>query len=151
MKPNAPSPAPIATTAQPDVHPPPPPAVTGLAVLWLFTVVCADPNDRIDELGDASVPFTFDVHAMIYSQDAPGLEKALHDALSTRRVNLVNLRKEFFHVTLDEIEPIVRAKHGEFQLTRLAEAAGYRQSLAIRQARINATRDQASPALISVS
>lgn len=54
-----------------------------------------DPQDRVDELGDASVPFRFDVHAFIFSEDAVTLENALHNAFASRRVNLVNLRREF--------------------------------------------------------
>ena len=61
-----------------------------------------DPQDRIDELGDASVPFNFDVHAMIFSDDAPALETALHKAFEDRKLNMVNTRREFFNVTLDE-------------------------------------------------
>ena len=60
--------------------------------------------DRIDELGGSSVPFAFDVHAMIFSDDAPALEAALHRAFEDRKVNMVNTRREFFHVTLAEIE-----------------------------------------------
>lgn len=67
-----------------------------------------DPQDRVDELGDASVPFKFDVHAMIFSDDAPALEAALHRAFDSRKVNMVNNRKEFFRVTLDEIEDVVK-------------------------------------------
>jgi hypothetical protein len=92
------------------------------------------PQDRVDELGDASVPFAFDVHAMICAPNAPALEKALHDLLDHRRLNRINRRKEFFHVTLEEIESVVRQHHGEFRLTRLAEAAEYRKSLAAAQA-----------------
>ena len=66
------------------------------------------PQDRIDELGDASVPFNFDVHAMIFSDDAPALEAALHNAFSDKKVNMVNTRREFFYVTLDEIKEVVR-------------------------------------------
>lgn len=62
-----------------------------------------DPQDRIDELGDASVPFSFDVHALIFHEDAPKLENELHRAFHHRRVNAVNLRKEFFRITLQEI------------------------------------------------
>ncbi|XXR56030.1 GIY-YIG nuclease family protein [Sorangium sp. So ce385] len=54
------------------------------------------------ELGDASVPFEFDVHAMIWSEDAPALENALHREFHYRRANLINERKEFFHVEIDE-------------------------------------------------
>lgn len=67
-----------------------------------------DPQDRIDELGDASVPFNFDVHAMIFSDDAPALETALHKAFEDRKLNMVNTRREFFNVTLDEIKEVVK-------------------------------------------
>lgn len=92
-----------------------------------------DPQERVDELGDASVPFAFDVHAMISATDAPKLEKTLHDLLDVRRMNKINRRKEFFHVTLEEIEHVVRQHHGEFRLTRYAEAIEYRKSLAVAQ------------------
>lgn len=67
-----------------------------------------DPQERVDELGDASVPFNFDVHAMIFSDDAPALEAALHRAFEDRKLNMVNQRREFFNVTLDEIKEVVR-------------------------------------------
>lgn len=67
-----------------------------------------DPQDRVDELGDASVPFNFDVHAMIFSDDAPALESALHKAFEDRKLNMVNTRREFFNVTLDEIKEVVK-------------------------------------------
>lgn len=67
-----------------------------------------DPQDRVDELGDASVPFNFDVHAMIFSDDAPALEAALHRAFEDRKVNMVNQRREFFNVTLDEIKDVIK-------------------------------------------
>ena len=67
-----------------------------------------DPQDRVDELGDASVPFNFDVHAMIFSDDAPALENALHHAFENKKVNMVNQRREFFNVTLDEIKQVVK-------------------------------------------
>ena len=67
-----------------------------------------DPQDRVDELGDASVPFNFDVHAMIFSDNAPALEAALHRAFEDRKLNMVNTRREFFHVTLDEIKDVVK-------------------------------------------
>src|SRR5207247_8299071 len=71
-----------------------------------------DPYDRVDELGDASVPFGFDVHAIIYSPDAPALEHALHQEFARRRVNLVNNRKEYFRVSLEEIRAAVETHHG---------------------------------------
>lgn len=66
-----------------------------------------EPMDRVKELGDASVPFTFDVHAMIHTQDAPELEKKLHEKFDSRRLNMVNRRKEFFDVSLGEIREAV--------------------------------------------
>ncbi|GAB3521899.1 DUF4041 domain-containing protein [Photobacterium alginatilyticum] len=66
-----------------------------------------EPMDRVKELGDASVPFTFDVHAMIHTDDAPTLEKRLHDTFDHRRLNMVNRRKEFFNVSLAEIKQTV--------------------------------------------
>lgn len=75
-----------------------------------------DPDDRIRELGDASVPFGFDTHAMIYSDAAPALEGALHKEFADRRINMSNFRKEFFRVSLDEVEAAV---------ARLAPAAGF--------------------------
>jgi len=67
-----------------------------------------DPQERVNELGDASVPFNFDVHAMIFSNDAPALETALHHAFEARKVNMVNQRREFFNVTLEEIKEVIR-------------------------------------------
>ena len=92
-----------------------------------------EPLDRVRELGDASVPFSFDVHAIIRSQDAPTLERELHRRFGARRTNLVNERKEFFNVTLEEIERAVTELHGEVELTKLAEAAEYRQSVGLRR------------------
>lgn len=91
----------------------------------------ADPQERIDELGDASVPFPFDVHSFIFSDDAATLEHNIHAMLNDRRVNKVNLRKEFFRVSLDELEALVGelAPTAEFKRTMLAEQ--YRQSLSI--------------------
>lgn len=88
-----------------------------------------EPLDRIKELGDASVPFKFDVHAMIYSDDAPSLEKYLHNKFAEKRLNKVNLRKEFFNVKLSEIEDVVNNEIGvNIEFTKLAEAIEYRQS-----------------------
>ena len=89
-----------------------------------------DPDDRIKELGDASVPFPFDVHAMIYSQDAPSLENLLHQAFDGRRVNMVNMRKEFFHVSLDEIQDAAK-DYGSIQFTLAAGAEEYRKTIAL--------------------
>jgi hypothetical protein len=88
-----------------------------------------DPQDRVDELGDASVPFPFDIHAMISTDDAPSLERALHGLLEQQRINRINRRKEFFRVTIDQIEEVVRRHHGEFKLTKQAEAIEFRKSM----------------------
>lgn len=90
-----------------------------------------EPQERVNELGDASVPFPFDVHSFIFSEDAVSLENRLHKELNHRRVNKVNLRKEFFNVTLDEIEKLVEKvdPSAPFQKTMLAEQ--YQQSLSI--------------------
>lgn len=88
-----------------------------------------NPQERIDELGSASVPFKFDVHSFIFSQDAVALESSMHERLNNQRVNKVNLRKEFFNVSIDELERIVNELDptAEFNKTMLAEE--YRQSL----------------------
>ncbi len=98
-----------------------------------------EPLDRVRELGDASVPFLFDVHAIIYADDAPALESLLHQMLDAKRVNLVNPRKEFFKVSLKEIVDIVQANHGEVEFTLKAEAAEYRQTRAILSQRNGAS------------
>lgn len=92
-----------------------------------------EPLDRVKELGDASVPFPFDVHALIYSEDAPTLERTLHKEFNDERLNLVNQRREFFNVKLEKIEEVVKEHHGEFKLTRIAQAEQYRQSLKLRE------------------
>ncbi len=89
-----------------------------------------DPSERIRELGDASVPFGFDVHAVIYSEDAPGLEGAFHDRFEASRINRSNNRKEFFRVGLEEIEAFVCERGLKVDFARLAEAKEYRLTLA---------------------
>lgn len=93
-----------------------------------------DPQDRVDELGDASVPFTFDVHAMIFSDDAPTLENNLHKEFDDRKVNMINGRKEFFNVTLDEIKQAVK-KYNEniIEIKDIPDAEQYRESKLLRQ------------------
>jgi hypothetical protein len=90
-----------------------------------------EPLDRIRELGDASVPFSFDVHAMIWSEDAPGLERALHKHLVRTQVNKVNPRKEFFRVPPTALRQQIEAMGIEATWTVTANAAEYRESLAI--------------------
>lgn len=85
--------------------------------------------ERIYELGDASVPFQFDVHAMIFSDDAPKLEAALHNAFASKRVNAVNPRREYFRVTLDEIKNVVRKNHDKtVEFFDVPDAQQYRES-----------------------
>lgn len=91
-----------------------------------------DPMDRIWELSDASVPFDFDVHALVYCEDAPSLENAFHSRFRDRALNLVNARKEFFAVSIDEIEEVARQRNLQIQLTKVAEAKEYKQTLALR-------------------
>lgn len=93
-----------------------------------------DPMDRVDELGDASVPFNFDVHAMIFTDDAPTLEAALHRAFEDRKLNMVNQRREFFNVTLDEIKAVVCANYDKtVEFVDIPSAEQYRVSLKMKQ------------------
>lgn len=93
-----------------------------------------DPMDRVDELGDASVPFNFDVHAMIFTEDAPGLEAALHQAFADRKLNFINTRREFFNVTLDEIKKVVRENYDKtVEFVDVPAAEQYRETLAIKK------------------
>lgn len=87
-----------------------------------------DPMDRVRELGDASVPFSFDVHAIIYSDDAPELEKKLQKAFERKRVNMVNYRKEYFNASLDEIEKEVNESYGKIEFVKLPEARQFRET-----------------------
>lgn len=88
------------------------------------------PDERIQELGDASVPFPFDKHALIHSDNAPELEQILHDHLSDRRLNLVNHRKEFFRVSLDEVKAQLSALGIKADITSIPEAKEYRETRA---------------------
>lgn len=89
-----------------------------------------EPMDRIKELSSASVPFEFDVHAMIFSDDAPYLENELHKYFAEKAVNKVNPRKEFYNVDIDEIEKIVKEKYNDtVQFTKIPLATEYRQSI----------------------
>ena len=92
------------------------------------------PIDRVKELGDASVPFSFDVHAMVHAKDAPELEKALHRRFSDYQVNKVNHRKEFFDVTLTEIKTVVEEMGFDVHWTLKAEALEYRESQQLQKA-----------------
>ncbi len=90
-----------------------------------------EPMDRIHELSDAALPFQFDVHALIYSDNAPEFERGLHKNFWEKRINLANARKEFFKITLEEIEKHVLESNATIQFTKLAEAREYRQTLSL--------------------
>lgn len=91
------------------------------------------PEDRIKELSDASVPFGFDVHAMIRSDDAPALERMLHQALENDRINKVNYRKEFFRVPLERLRILATDKNLDITFTIAADAREYRETLALEK------------------
>lgn len=88
-----------------------------------------EPQDRINELGNASVPFKFDVHSFIFSQDAVSLENKMHEILNDMRVNKVNMRKEFFRIPIDELEKIVYEIEPTAEFNKTMVAGEYRQSL----------------------
>jgi hypothetical protein len=92
-----------------------------------------DPIDRVQELSDASVPFSFDIHAMIFTDDAPSMESKLHKRFHQNRVNLINERKEFFHTSIDELEAIVKELGATITLSKLAEAREYRETVERRK------------------
>ncbi len=97
-----------------------------------------EPLIRVRELGDASVPFLFDLHAMIFSEDAPALERNLHEIFNDKRLNLVNRRKEFFRVTLEEIEEEVYKIEPESEFIKTTESREFRETLAL----LNAKKDE---------
>ena len=88
-----------------------------------------EPQDRVNELGSASVPFKFDVHSFIFSEDAVALESSLHQRLNSNRVNKVNLRKEFFRVSIDELEKLVNEIDPTAAFSKTMVAEEYNQSL----------------------
>ena len=90
-----------------------------------------EPLDRVRELGDASVPFSFDVHALIYSEDAPPLEAALHRRFLENQVNKVNRRKEFFRLKVQEVRDALIEMKYDVRWSLAAEARDYRETLAI--------------------
>lgn len=92
-----------------------------------------DPLDRVRELGDASVPFIFDTHAIIYSDDAPSLERALHAEFEPTRINAQNYRKEFFRASLDEVEAAVQRLAPDAPFFKDVEAQEYRETLSRRR------------------
>jgi Domain of unknown function (DUF4041)/T5orf172 domain len=91
-----------------------------------------EPMDRVDELGDASVPFRFDVHALVFSDNAPALEAKLHMHFAAGRINKVNGRKEFFRADLKEIENVIRANYDSVvEVVHAAPAEQFRESIRI--------------------
>ena len=102
-----------------------------------------EPLDRVKELGDASVPFDFDVHAMIYNEDAPKLEATLHQVFGDFQVNKVNPRREFFRVGIKDIREVLDKIGIEAKWTMLAEAREYRETLAMERdtGQVKAIRD----------
>jgi hypothetical protein len=101
-----------------------------------------DPSDRVRELGDASVPFIFDTHAIIYSDDAPTLERTLHEEFEPVRVNAQNYRKEFFRARLDDIEAAVKRLAPDAPFFKDVEAQEYRETRARRDAALLALETQ---------
>lgn len=103
-----------------------------------------EPMDRVKELGDASVPFTFDLHAMIFSENAPELENLLHKEFDDRRINKVNYRKEYFRVSLDEIEKVIIEKYeNEVDFIKVIEAQQFRETKSIIKQLLQAKDEQA--------
>ncbi|EEX09024.1 chromosome segregation ATPase [Ruegeria lacuscaerulensis ITI-1157] len=101
-----------------------------------------EPDDRVKELGDASVPFGFDTHAMIYSDEAPALESALHKEFADRRVNASNMRKEFFRVDLEEVEDAVKRLAPSASFFSDREAQEWHETLSRRK---EVLKDMARP------
>lgn len=91
-----------------------------------------EPSDRVRELSGASVPFGFDIHAMIYSKNAPELESKFHKKFAYNRLNLINNRKEFFNVTLNDLEEFAHDNEYVIEFTKIAEARDFRQTCSIR-------------------
>lgn len=110
-----------------------------------------DPNERVRELGDASVPFKFDVHAIIFSHDAVTLERELHTRLGDFRVNAVNQRREFFYATPDQVRMLVEQLGTEFVLDYEAEVEAYEwheSGGAERRAEISSNRESLDASLL---
>ena len=97
-----------------------------------------EPGDRVKELSDASVPFGFDVHAMVYSEDAPAIERAFHERFSDRALNPLNPRKEFFRVSIAELEGFATEKGLQIAFSHVPEAREYREAMARRSAAVQA-------------
>lgn len=104
-----------------------------------------DPLEHISELGNASVPFNFDVHAMIFSDDAPALEASLHRSFENKKLNMVNQRREFFTVTLDEIKQVINKNYDKtVEFIDISDEEQFRISQKMRE-EINATSQVVKP------
>lgn len=104
-----------------------------------------EPMDRVRELGDASVPFRYDVHALFFSDDAVGLENKLHQALADQRVNRVNNRREFFYATPREVEELLKSVDGSMlSFVEYPEAEEWHQSENERKMLITAASEKAA-------
>lgn len=100
-----------------------------------------DPFERVRELGNASVPFKFDVHTMIYAEDAPSLENELHKTFSEKRINLYNHRREFFKIPLDDIEIKIKELNIEAEFIKIPEAMEYWETQSILTRLLNQNVD----------
>ena len=105
----------------------------GQSVLKVGMTRRLDPMDRIWELGDASVPFDFDVHALIQSDNAPELESKLHNIMDELRINKINTRKEFFKLTISEVRKLVEDLGVNAEWTMASKALEYRETLALEE------------------
>ena len=93
-----------------------------------------EPMERVNELGDASVPFTFDVHSLIFSDNAPELEAKLHEHFYDNRVNKINNRKEFYRASINEIEKVIKANYSKVvDFVKEAPAEQYREGLMLQK------------------
>jgi hypothetical protein len=101
-----------------------------------------EPMDRVVELGDASVPYRFDVHTLAFVDDAPKLEKALHKVFDSKRVNKENYRKEFFFVAPDEVKTVMNKIGVKSSWYFECDAREYRESELIREALMGARRSR---------
>ena len=104
-----------------------------------------NPEDRVKELGDASVPFKFDTHALVYTEDAPAMETALHEKFGDRRLNAVNLRKEFFRVDLKEVEGALKEIDPEVEFIKEREAQEYMETVALKEQELRVADEEEFP------
>lgn len=93
-----------------------------------------EPTERVYELGDASVPFPFDIHALTFSNNAPELEAKIQNRFHSMRLNKINNRKEFFRADINEIEKVVKENYDKvLELIKNLLAEQYRESLLMKE------------------